>query len=314
MPAPYAKRRINVTFRLGKGSFGDSGFNTTKLEGLRVQAVVENGGLPNPHSAVVLIFGMTLDKINELTLASLNWKERQNSIMIEAGDDTGMTTIFNGQFFKATPLFNSGPDTAFQVLANAGYGIQMDPVKPVSMQGGNDVDAVLNRILQPTGYKLQNIGVKATLSNPYFPGTAMEQINAVLRAVGCLGSLDSVAQVLRIWPNGESAGVGQTPTISPATGMIGYPEFDFNTVTVRSTFDPSLRGPVDSAAGKLIKLESQIPAANGLWTVMQINYHLTSETPDGPWEMEIKAYRDPKTQAAKNAGDVAHPAATQQAA
>lgn len=314
MAAPYAKRRIRLTFRLGKGSFGQSGFNSVvvsadvkRANALRIQAIIENGGMPNPFSAIILVYGMPLSQISQLTEASFNWKESPNSVMVEAGDDTGMTTVFNGQFFKVTPRFNNGPNTAMEVLANAGYKIQMEPVSPTSMQGGVSIDVILERVLKPTGYKLENLGVRATLSNPYLFGTSMEQIMAVIRAAGCLGALDTANGVLRIWPTGGYSPSGDPPLISPATGMIGYPEFDYNTITVRSMFDPTLRGPKTSAeVGRLFKLESQIDAANGLWQIQQIDYFLVSEAPDAPWEMTIKAIRDPADWAKKvqNSGAV----------
>lgn len=296
MSAPYAKRRIDVIFKKGAGPFTGGSGNVLRLERLRATVVMENGGLPNPPAAVIHVFGMTLDEMNDMLTTSHNWELGQNAVAVVAGDDTSMVTIFNGWIYHAGPRFNSGPTTYFEVLGQAGMGIQMDPVDPVSMQGGADVDTVLSRVLRPTGLKLDNRGVSGTLVSPYLPGTAMEQIQSVLRALGAQGAIDSGAGVLRIWPQGMASPSGEPPLVAPETGMIGYPEFDFNTLTVRTVFDPSFKsGPVDVTPGKLIRVKSHFSGATGRWTIRSIDYNLTSEVPGGPWEMRINAYRDPET-------------------
>lgn len=283
--APYAQRAINCSFQLGKGSFGGSGFNTVTLENLRIETRVEYANLPHAPTAIVRIYGMTLSQMNELTVAGLQWQNRNNKVLVEAGDfGSKLTAVFNGDIIEAYPDFKDMPNAAFVVLAVGGAGINLTPVSPTSFKGSVSVETALNQICGKAGLTLENNGVDAQLSNPYFPGTATPQINSAIRAANCFGHLDTINSTLSIWPRGGSRS-GETPTISAATGMIGYPEFEKNMIKVRTLFDPEIKG-----VGKKIKVESQLTAAQGEWTVIQIDYNLASQMLNGPWEMTIKAY------------------------
>ena len=290
--APYAKRAINITFQLGQGSFGQSGSNQITLTGLRVYVEIESVILPNPPNAVVRIFGMTLSQINQLSQAGLVWQTRgQNLIAVQAGDVGGqMTTVFNGLAFEAYPDFNAQPNVSFVIMANSGAQIQLQPQKPISFNGATSVDTALTRITGNLGIGLENNGVNTTLSYPYFPGAGMQQIMSVLKAADCFGTMDYARNVLAIWPKTGSRSTGGVPTISPNTGMIGYPTFQKNVMTVRTVFDPSLHGPADQAPGQKVNVQSQLQAANGQWTIRKVSYRLMSEMPNGPWEMILETY------------------------
>lgn len=286
MTAPYAQRAITVTFNLGQGSFGGGGFDTVTLAGLRVYAEVSWANLDQQPRAIVRIYGMTLSQINELSVAGLNYAVRQNNkIAIQAGDvGQSLTTVFQGTILEAYPDFSEMPNTAFMVNAVGGADIQLKPVTPTTFQGSASVGTALDQICQKCGLTLENNGVNAVLANPYFPGTGMTQISRAIRAANCFGTLDISAGKLAIWPKLGSRS-GDSAVISPNTGMIGYPSFERNFLRVRSIFDPSVyQGP-----GKKIKVDSQLTAAKGDWTLIQVDLALASETPGGPWEMSIKA-------------------------
>lgn len=74
----FIKRIINVSFQLGTGSFGGSGYNQIGLKGLRVIAQIDNAGHPTPGAtALIRIFGMTFSQMNELSVAGLVWNNRR---------------------------------------------------------------------------------------------------------------------------------------------------------------------------------------------------------------------------------------------
>ncbi len=66
--------------------------------------------------------------------------------------------------------------------------------------------------------------------------------------------------------------------------MIGYPTYQQSGVVVRSLFNPAMK------FGSQIKVESELTPANGLWNVYGLNYSLSSQLPDGPWEMVMSGY------------------------
>jgi len=291
MTGSFVERAITVTFQLGTGAFGNSGFNTLTLEGLRCEAHVALAMLPSPPTAILRVYGMTLSQINQLSVAGLTFQERNNRVAIQAGNvgDT-LVAVYNGTIYEARPDFSDQPEVSFLVTAVGTLGIQLTPVAPTSFKGGVPVETALTAIAAKAGLTVENHGVTAVLSNPYFPGDAMAQIKACLRAADCLGSIDPVRNVLVIWPKLGSApsSAGAVPTISAATGMIGYPTFSRNYIQVRALFDPTIKG-----TGSHFRVESELKAANGLWQIVNIEYDLSSQTPGGPWEMTIEGYPVP---------------------
>lgn len=294
MTQAYARRQINVTFQLGKGSFGNSGFDSVTFKapdagspGMRVFAEISWANLPQEIRGVFRIYGLTLDHINQLTKAGRFYDLRNDKILVQAGDVGGaLTTVFNGNIIEAYPDFREMPNTAFQVIAVGGGDINLKPVPPTTFEGSVSAGTALGQIAQKCGLTLENNGVNATLSNPYFPGAGITQITRGLRAANCFGTIDSMSNILAIWPKGGSRS-GEAARISPDTGMIGYPEFEQIFIRIRSVFAPELY----SGPGKKINVDTQLTAAKGEWSMIQVDLALASEIPDGPWEMLIKAGR-----------------------
>jgi hypothetical protein len=282
--APYAVRAITITLNLGGGA------GSIVLKGLRVTVHVDVANLPNTGQAQVRIYGMTLNQMNAASLAGGVYKVRVNksTITIDAGDSvTGMATLFQGIIIEAFPDMRDMPNTAFFVLASPTSIAQLKSVTPTTYPGTATAAEVFGALAAKAGVTLENGGVKTVLQSPYYWGTAWSQILSALRAVDCFGFYDGVKNVLAIWPKTGNRSGGPV-TISPATGMIGYPEFELSNIRVRCLFNPTLfsgEGP-----GHQIKVESELQAANGTFTIMSIAHDLASQMPSGPWETVIDAY------------------------
>jgi len=284
LTAPYAVRRINLTFQLGKGSFGDSGSDQLTFTGLRVAVQVQLASLPTTGAALIRVYGMTLSQMNQLSKAGLVWKGREDKVQVSAGDDvSGMSVIFNGLIIEAYPDMTESPNSAFSIFATPTQIIQLKPVPPSTFPGSVKAADVLEKMAKAAGLGFENNGVDVVLASPYFPGTMWQQMNSAKRAANIDATVDNVKNVLAIWPKTSSRS-GGTITISPDTGMIGYPTFEQTRVKVRTVFDPSIRV---TGTGTKVKIESQLDAARGEFTITTINYNLASETPGGPWEMAL---------------------------
>lgn len=282
MQSPYAKRRINLTFQLGQGSFGNSGYNTVKLTNLRILVNLTLATLPSQGILSMRVWGMTLDQMNQLSQAGLQYAQRGNSVLVEAGDDqSGYAAVFNGGIREAYPSFDP-PDSAFVVNA---YGtdaqVQLKPIPGTSTNSASDGATILKSICAQVGLTLENNGVQVILPISYFWGTAWQQISQCIRAMDCACALDSVNHILAIWPKNSGRQTAQVPIISKNTGMINYPDFMQNRVIVRTLFDPSIK------FGGTMQIQSQFTAANGNWLITEIDYTLASRLPNGPWEMRI---------------------------
>ncbi len=286
---PYVVRILTFTFQLEAGKvFSGTGSDTVTLTGLRATAHVELANLPTPGLGIFRIWGMTLDDMNILSAAGRNYQAAaKNSVLVQAGDDvSGLTTIFQGKIVEAWPDFSGAPDTNFFVNATPSLLIQLKPVQPNTFTGGTSVATALQQITQSAGLTLENNGVNTILASPYFPGSCWDQINAAVRAANCFAFLDGINDKLAIWPKDGSRAGGDPSVISPANGMIGYPMFQQNLVKVRTLFNPSV-SLTSGAPGNVIKIQSQLTAANGMFTVIDVTHDLASQLPDGPWETLI---------------------------
>jgi hypothetical protein len=280
----YAKRAITLTFKLGKGQFGETGADTVTLQGLRVIFESEWSNLDSQPKALIRIYGMTLSQMNKLTVAGNAYTVRQDKVQVDAGDVGGnMITVFVGTIIEAYPDFREAPNAAFMVTAISGGELNLKPVQPVTFSGPTPFATAMQKILQPSGLTHEDNGVNAVLQSPYFPGSTMAQVSRALRAANCFGVLDTMSNTVATWPKNGSRG-GDAAVISPATGMIGYPEFQRARIRLRNRFDGTLHPP-----GTKIQVESQLDAARGNWTVINEDLALSSEQPGGPWEVGITA-------------------------
>ena len=187
---------------------------------------------------------------------------------------------------EAYPDFTASPEAAFVISATTTGDLQLKPIKPGTFPGTVDVATIMGQMAQQAGLKLENGGVDVKLSNPYFPGTIIQQIYTCARAANIYAYIDRVAGTLVIIPKNGTRG-GTVPVVSPATGMIGYPVFQRNLLVSRTLFDPTIK-----TLGQ-IQIQSQLTPANGLWNVIQLDYNIASQMVDGPWEQTMTCVSAP---------------------
>ncbi len=279
----YAERVIDLTFQLGEGSFGESGSQKVTFRGLRVFVEIELATAA-PPVGLIRVYGLTLDQVNQLARAGLDWRDSLNTVLVQAGDKGGqLKSLYEGLIIEARPEFGNQPDVSFLILANAGRTAQMKPVPPSGFRGTISAEDAISKIVKVAGFTLENRGVNAQLDNPYFPGSAWSQLDRAVQAANCLFHLDPITKKVTIWP--KQGSVGDTIEVSPATGMIGYPEFDNIKIKVRTLFNPDIKLPCK------IQVKSQLHAASGTWGTVLVGHTLESQMPDGPWETHIEATR-----------------------
>lgn len=283
--APYARRRIDITFLPATGT-------GKTYSGLRCYVVVTQANLGSGVHAQIRIWGMTLSDINNFTRAGTTYYSANNRVKVEAGDlDGPLASIFSGDVIYAYPDFKEQPDSAFVVEANGTTDIQLNKATPQTFNRANvSIDEVLNQILKPAGIALENRGLKAVINFGYFAGTVWTQIERAVKAANGLAYYDPVGKKLIIAPKpqfGQTTG-GKTIQIDAAHGLVGYPEFQQSRIVVRCLFSPGIfTSPMDK-----IRVQSELQSACGVWTAFQVDYELSAEIPGGPWEMVVQASPD----------------------
>lgn len=280
----FKHRRIDLEFRLGQGDFGKAGFDTVQVTGLRVTATVVRSGGAQMSELQMRVFGLPLDVMNRLTLLNIlrQYDARRNTVTFSAGDSDGVAVCFIGNIVECWADI-SQPDGALYVRAASGYLDLLQPVAPTSYKGGVDAAFVLSGLAARMNPPLtiENSGVNVQLSNPYYPGTLLDQIRAVAQAGNFNCVIDDVQQRLAIWPANAARG-GQQTLIGPTSGLVGYPTYTQSGIQLTMLYNPTI------AFGTEIRVDSQLLPASGGWTVAQVTHDLESEMPGGKWFTRVE--------------------------
>lgn len=271
----FVKRRIRVDFDIGQDQFS-SGTNTLSLEGLRTIASINNANGYSQGELSLRIYGMKIEDMNKLTnLGQLYMAARNYQITISAGDENSeLTTIFTGTIYAAKIVYDQ-PNVCLEVESTAGFYEKMAAADATSQEGSVKVSTLIREKMLPPGYTLvDNQNVAAVISSPYYSGTAIEQIRRVCADAGI--NLCIRNKTVYIWPAGGA--VDNDPvSISPDNGLVGYPTYQSNGITVQTEFNPNL------VNGKIVKVTSDAFGTTRDWYAVVVNHDLSAEYPGGPW-------------------------------
>lgn len=286
MADQLVRRVLTVTFTLGSGTFTESGTDTVTVSGLRTTATISRNGGLSPSHLSLRINGMTLSVMNKLTqFGPRPTIITPNSVTVQAGDVVnGMTTVFTGQSWGTWVDASGTPDVALICDAIEGQYHAIAPANPTSYDGPVSVVTILQSIAGQLGLTLEPNGVNITLTNPYLPGTLVDQARAVAQAANINIALDFAINIMAIWPKYGSRETPEPPMVSAETGMVGYPAYTNSGITVETVFNPNIQ------AGCQIQVQSILTPANGLWSTYSVTHDLASELADGPWFTKAECY------------------------
>lgn len=283
----FIEKRLDVTIQLGKGSFGEGGFDTVKLQGFRVSANIVKGADPTFDKAELRVYGLRPSIMNQVsTLGRPAFFDRVNQVTIEAGDAKGgMNVVYAGIIQEAFQDFTDAPNTCMNMTSNVGLVSATKPIPPSSYPGSASVATIMAdiaaRMTPPCAF--ENNGVNTVLSSPYYPGTALEQMRRVKEHANIEATIDG--NVLAIWPKGQARGA-QVIDIGPKTGLVNYPQFSgTGFVRLQTLYMPGLRLNGD------INLTTSINPAGGRYRLCDLTYELEALVPNGKWFANMQAYR-----------------------
>ncbi|WP_230679038.1 hypothetical protein, partial [Streptococcus pneumoniae] len=86
----------------------------------------------------------------------------------------------------------------FNIIALSAGLAAVKPIEPSSYEGDADVAGIMGDLAKKMGFVLENNGVSVTLNNPYFAGTALEQVKSCAHAANIYYTADRGK--LAIWP------------------------------------------------------------------------------------------------------------------
>jgi baseplate hub protein gp41 len=306
----FAQKLINVQIQLASAggnnqpnTFAETGANVVTLSGHRIRARISWAGTPAGSTADISIYGLTQSLMNQLTtLGVVGDMISRNSIILSAGQSMsgdasaaaaaagtpsqGFSVVFGGTIYFAYGDYNNMPEVPFRITAQTGLFNAVQSVAPSSFTGPTSIVQIMQGFANQLGVAFENNGVSGTLSNPYFPGTLLDQVYQAAEHANIHAQLVDGGTKLAIWPFlGSRTSLTNIPLISPETGMIGYPSFAANGfMVVKMIYNPDVRHMGN------IQVQSSIPQANKTWTVYKVDLALDSLVPNGEWMMTAYCY------------------------
>ena len=280
MPSFDNKKQLRFVITLGTGKFGSSDANVITLQGYRATVDIDKAGGMMMGTLRARIYGVLQADMNSIT--TLQWKPQSiipNTVEVFAIDGVAETLVFAGNIVNAWADYQSMPDVFLHIQAQAAFLNLVKPVPPRSFAGQVDVASVMASIATDMGYTFENNGVDTQLADVYLANTGLEQAKELARAAGCDLYLDD--KILAITPPNVPRKT-QIPTVSSATGLVGYPTFDGVGVNFQTLFNPAI------VFGGSVKIESDVQQAAGEWVVTSVSYRLESERPGGSWFASVR--------------------------
>jgi hypothetical protein len=255
---------------------------------LRTRIRVQNSGAPASNAAQVDIWGLPPSVMNQLSTLGMQLNVvPKNTITVQAGDASGLSTVFTGTIQQAYGDFNAMPDSPFRFDCRFGLIQGTALAKPSSFPGSQPVSSIMQSFARQLGVGFENNGVNGNLSNAYFKGSVMDQVAKCRDHAGCGAEFVDGGQTLAIFPKFGSRATASPPLVSAIPGVgdgIAYPSYTQQGILVHTLFNPAIK-----FFGN-IQVQSNLPAATGMWTVHKMDLALDAELPGGEWKMDLYCY------------------------
>jgi hypothetical protein len=280
-------KRIKIIITLGTGkdntqkTFNGSN-NQITLENSAASIIVDRAGKLQLGTLNARIYGMTQEEMNATT--TLQWKNKlkiKNEIEIFAVDGVVESSIFKGTIINAWADYLGMPDVYLRVFAGNAYSGQLQVSKPHSFKSATEVSVIMKQLCDEAKLSVVNYSVIKSLSNVYLRGSIIDQIKDLARMADI--GIDIEGEQLAMWPKNSFAGTTTQDAvlISKDTGLVGYPTFDGVGITTQVYFNPVIK------IGGLIKIETTVTQAAGVFVVMRMNHEIDSRIPNGKWFSSI---------------------------
>lgn len=280
----FTRKLITVQLALAGASqtFGAPGQNTLTVSNpKRVSIRVSVPGGQDMATCKGTIWGMTEQQMNAAsTYGHQPLVDPAARVAVAAGDAViGQPRCFDGTVTNAWADFADVPNVPFHFEARAGLDGAVLVLPPASVRGPVSATTLLAALASKMNRAFENnSNVAVSLSSPYFRGSARDQIVAICEAARINWADDG--HTIAVWPSGQprqSSPGQQTVTISPQTGMVGYPTFVATGIVVRSEYNPVFRQGIN------VRVQSDLKPACGTWSIVTMQHELDSEVFDGLW-------------------------------
>ena len=278
----FTNKTIQVVMAMAEGVF-QNGANQITVEGLPTSVEIQKQGGDERPSCTVTIGNLNIDVVKQLTTLSFRPLQRfKNQITVNAGEvGKQLHTIFIGDFENAYGEFQNAPTMNLMVKAIAAQHGALMATPATSVDGTEQVAKLMEQWAVEAGCTLENKGVNASVKNVVYRGSPVDKAKTLARDVGIELIIDDGKFI--ITPNGQAVD-GNAVLIDPKHGLLGYPAFSNDGIEFNMIFDPNVK------IGGLVKIESVVPRASGIWKVTKITTKLEAYVPNGgSWSSSVSA-------------------------
>lgn len=278
----FTNKTIQVVMAMAEGVF-QNGANQITVEGLPTTVDIQKQGGDERPSCTVTIGNLNIDVVKQLTTLSFRPLQRfKNQITVNAGEaGKQLQTIFIGDFENAYGEFQNAPTMNLMVKAIAAQHGALMATPATSVDGTEQVAKLMEQWAVEAGCTLENKGVNASVKNVVYRGSPVDKAKTLARDVGIDLIIDDGKFI--ITPSGQAVD-GNAVLIDPKHGLLGYPAFSNDGIEFNMIFDPNVK------IGGLVKIESIVPRASGIWKVTKITTKLEAYVPNGgSWNSSVSA-------------------------
>ena len=283
----FVQRYLTAIIGIGTGVEGSVQGGIYTFSNHRISVDIIAWGGETQGQATLRIYGLSKSLMNTLTTIGPIMTEilYKNSVQILAGTDpNNLTTVFNGSIQTANADYNAAPDVVFEITAISAAVAAMAPAVSTSPPANTvvSIDSLMHNWANLLKWGYLNVDVSTVVQNVTYNGSILDQIKACAYANDIDYSTDNLTLKIK---NRFSSYPSDVPIISPTTGMVGYPRFSSNGLSVKSLFLPSAL-----LGGQIQIKNSSVSAANGFWTTFAIQHELESLMPNGKWFTTLEAF------------------------
>ena len=248
----------------------------------RASVRLTEGGTPSKNSADIMIYGLSKDKLQQLTFLNFNpVKGVDSRNIVEVLVDDVM--CFSGNIFFSSSNFDGIPDICLNIVGAIGIyeGSLAQQDLEIRAVQNQTITSIFENFANKMGYGFMNNGVEGNCPDIILNGSLREQILELAKALNINISMD--CKMLRIAPMGKPLLKDLPVEVNDKNGLIGYPSFNSNGVNFKAQFNPKIR------VGSTVKLTSIVPNSSGEWVVNQ-KVSTLSSLPNGKWETDYICY------------------------
>lgn len=215
---------------------------------LRVHFSIRRGDFQTPNSADVRIYNVNDETANRIT-------QEFTHVVVQAGYEGNFGLIFDGTIKQARAGRIDAKDSYIDITAADGDQAYNFSVMALSLAAGSTPDNAVEAFLKAMAEHGVSAGYKPELSTNgsargrVFYGMTRDELREWAAAQDVLWSIQDGK--LTLIPK-TSYVPGETPVISPQTGLVGVPEQTQNGIKARVLLNPALK------IGQRIKLDSTI--------------------------------------------------------